>query len=56
MDITEAKQLIEEEKKERAAICEKELLQVIEKHNCIFQIDLKLNGNQILPNLLIIAK
>jgi hypothetical protein len=41
MDITEAKQLIEEEKKERAAICEKELLQVIEKHNCIFQIDLK---------------
>jgi uncharacterized protein YejL (UPF0352 family) len=56
MEIEEAKKLIEAEKQQRADSCEAELLAVLEKHNCVFQIDLKLNGNQIIPNLTIVAK
>lgn len=56
MDLEQAKQLLMEELKQRQEVCESELLAVLEKHNCVFQIDLKLNGNQIIPNLTIVAK
>lgn len=56
MDLEQAKKLLMEELKQRQEVCESELLAVLEKHNCVFQIDLKLNSNQIIPNLTIVAK
>jgi uncharacterized protein YejL (UPF0352 family) len=56
MELEEAKKLLMEELKQRQEVCETELMAVLDKHNCVFQVDLKLNGNQIIPNLTIIAK
>jgi len=55
MDLTEAKQLIESEKKDRAKKVSEEFEKLLKEHNCKYGIDLQLQNNIVVPTLYFIA-
>jgi hypothetical protein len=55
MDLTEAKQLIEAEKKDRAKKVSEEFERLLKDNNCKYGIDLQLQNNVIVPTLYFIA-
>jgi hypothetical protein len=56
MDLTEAKQLIEAEKKDRAKKVSEDFERLLKENNCKYGIDLRLENNVIIPTLYFIAE
>ena len=56
MDLTEAKQMIEEDKKERAKAIAEVFEDLLKQNNCKYGIDLQLQNNVIVPTLYFIAE
>jgi len=56
IDIQKASQIVEQEKKERINQCSKEIMVVLKKYNCDFDVTMVLGQNRILPNIQVISK
>jgi len=56
IDPQKAAEAIEQEKKERVTQCGKEVVMVLKKYNCDFDITMLLRQGSITPNIQIVAK
>lgn len=54
MDVLEAKKIIEEQHKQDMQDCSKEIEEVLKKHECKMNVKLNLQGNQIIPQIIIV--
>lgn len=53
MDTKEAKKIIEQEKKERTESCQREILEVLNKYNCVIDpiVNLRISSMGIKPEI-----
>jgi len=56
IDPLKAAEIVEQEKKERIIQCSKEIMVVLKKYNCDFDVTMVLGQNRILPNIQVISK
>ena len=55
-DTKKATEILEREKRERIGNCSKEIIEVLKKYNCDFDVSMILRQGGILPNINIVAK
>jgi len=56
IDSQKAAEIVEKEKKERVAQCGQEVVMVLKKYNCDFDITMLLRQGSITPNIQVVAK
>jgi len=56
IDPLKAAEIVDQERKERIAKCSQEIMAVLKKYNCDFDVTMVLGQNRILPSIQVISK